>query len=65
MTILHSGASRKFADHWQDIFGKPGRAGKGSSARPTGKVSKKKTARAATKAKAAKKKPSAKKSGRK
>jgi hypothetical protein len=68
MTILHSGASRKFADNWQKIFGvaRPVKksAGKKTSAKPSRGKASKKSAKAAPRARMAKKKPSAKKAGR-
>ena len=74
MTILHSGASRKFADNWLKIFsgqkrsGKPGRAtsaGGKASAASSAKSAKQKEPKPGRARKAApKKKSSARKSGR-
>jgi hypothetical protein len=61
MTILHSGASRKFADNWQKIFGKgkssagSAKAGGGFRGRAAAKRSTKKTARTGGAVKSAKK----------
>jgi hypothetical protein len=64
MTILHSGASRKFANNWLKIFGSQKSAKKGGSSSAT-KSAKQKAAKSAHGRKATPKKKSvAKKSGR-